>query len=299
MSQDKIWSKIKSKVLDFKPDEYSPSDWKEMEKLLAANPGPGNSKTGLINSRLFLIILANLLLLSIVSAVFLYNRPHETADTYEAVTEESDQAQNSAPIFSENTGTIEKTPSSASANENTLAVSQNLINPQADRAIKKGSKQSLSAHTLKDIVQSWEGSPPASEATNVPLPISPSAFLKGTNDKTEASVDIHDEKTTTDERLTSLDAMNAIPTLPARALVAEVESLETTILPLPSKFDKRKLRFGAILGLNNSITDYRNLRTSHLPFGGLFVSMPLNRQLDLQLEGHIKFVNRYDLTQIY
>jgi len=64
------------------------------------------------------------------------------------------------------------------------------------------------------------------------------------------------------------------------------------------EFDKR-LRFGFLLGLNNTITDYSNLTTSHLPFIGLFINKGIANRWKIELGAQIKLVYKYDLEPFY
>lgn len=56
-----------------------------------------------------------------------------------------------------------------------------------------------------------------------------------------------------------------------------------------------KIRFGAMVGLNTTVTDYSSMSTSTLPLFGVFANKRIKEKLELQVEVHVKFVDNYDV----
>lgn len=99
---------------------------------------------------------------------------------------------------------------------------------------------------------------------------------------------------------TSKDAIFALPLLEFPVLNyhgkigLETNNISAAVVPV-NKASWGKIRFGAMLGMNATVTDYSSMSTSTLPLFGVFANKRIKEKLELQVEMHVKFVDNYDV----
>jgi hypothetical protein len=319
MSQQNNWDKLRSKVEGFRPDEYSPADWKEMETLLDS-AAPIRPKRGVLWALKlrswrgwavpFVAVLATAAFYMVQNARLDEHAPAVPAGNARSMPTEPVQP-TAGPLRPTSPGTA-TSPENGTATAENAAVPPGASNPaQAgiDRenalgqpmagqrpsgrtsAKEKGIDRGTGA--VPSIAGSAEGANTAAPSVTEP---GPTALTTGP----VASI----EEILMAETAARQGDMAAVPTpgLPVLAVPVSVPAHQApplATMPIRRVLGKKTARFGVVLGVNNSVTDYQDFTRSHYPFVGLFAARRLSGRWEAQLEGHLKTVDKYDLSQSF
>lgn len=302
------WNKIKIKILGHRPDEYSPADWAEMERLLDLENTAGSGSRRRFRSRwlrLLLPVSGGLLLVATVGAIAFFGLKtagNTDANTHgksltHASTAQPDAGEEAASngVFEQkNTGTqaAEKAvpPVFQQKNTGSRAAEKAMITQPATSG-RPGRKQPAGVATVNENQETVAAAPdvaPEVTGQTAPEPAMHEVFEQKTAEETADGVR---------ENLVAPGLLNALPLGALVVKTAPVPDAPAVNAPQPPlrRFLKQGLRFGALVGVNNSVTDSRNFRTSHLPFVGVFVAKTVSGRLEVQAEIHYKTVDNYRL----
>lgn len=321
MAQENTWNKIRSKVEEYKPEEYSPADWDEMSALLDTE-----EKKRVVGMPLLswirslkggkLLLMAGVFVVSLAVAISLLRAP---------------AAQNRQQGLSTSTAsrqTETSSPWQPAVGEIASGAAQQPVETERQAAATHGqrSEKDNGPAQLADQHQSAKQGKRAAPhgrahqgLANGPA-YRPAAAGLGTADANDNGGGDQDSLLSA-ENHGSANGLTASETTVAAAdnrqgqIAGLLPSLAIahwaadSTAPALHDFDSPKpairkpadsaTRFGVVLGINNSITDYGQLKTSHLPFVGVFATKRISNRWEVQLEGHFKTVNNYDLFQTF
>jgi len=325
---DKNWDVLGNKVSEYEPNEYTGNDWAAMEKMLDTKPVSGYHFLKIY----FPIILSALLL---VAGFVLLNNYHQGGESTKLGSEvtsqgEQERQQNNSTINRSDTnsnilnienaqpsrqyeiGNAEKKLNSIKI-ENKIPGAKDADTKVIDR-VEKNKQKNLEIASARNYSNRPLSNLGFSESNSIknnddisspsnPIFSSSKLVVDNTGSKIAVNREFDDQGggiagTTV---LNSNTKVKEIKILPALAL----NTLEIEEGDLPSRgtsmvdidiVDKR-VKFGLLVGLNNSVTNYDALTTSHRLFFGVFAKKRLSKKWELELGAQIKYVDNYDLVQ--
>lgn len=284
-NQNNIWSNIKTRVQNHEPDEFTNKDWAEMEALLNAEVKKPFYLNGQFLKRLSILLLIGGLSFWLWS---LNMAPKE------------DLAEKSAPQLE-----VKKADSNLDKSVNTkipksIQETENQLTKNSVK-VEKIDNETLNENEILNQNQN----------ENLNQKVSVSNLLVDTeteqqklpSDNSQLSV-IHravtelPNESTQKRELINLTEVGSLPlNMLEKSPVFDFNEVE--IYNGPNRLLFGKWHVGFLFGINNSITDYQNLRLSVMPHIGLFASKTLARKLEFQIEAHLKTVVNYNETQTF
>ncbi|MEO1257731.1 MAG: hypothetical protein AAFZ15_03010 [Bacteroidota bacterium] len=312
------WDDLGKKVSAYVPDEFSPSDWEAMEKMLNDLPAKNGNQ---INGHFYLKGFA-IGLLIIAAALFVYLKINSGLEENTTVTSveknvgQSNEGERKLEVVTDlvNNNTEKNNSKNQEINNgvNTLeneeknnsveiknSIAANTGNNFTDKSGENNLLNTAAANEENNLTENYGSADLATGDLNLRMAAEEKFVSEGNPDLAATgpieSINLKEEK----EVVIDLEPIDLLTTVELLPLDAEAEILGAgteSVLPVKNKFSKRT-RFGVLLGLNNAIVDYEAMTTSHLPFIGFFANKKISEKLELQAEVHLKTVNNYDLRQ--
>lgn len=298
---DKFWEKFGEKIRDYQPDGYSQADWAGMEELLSGTRPP--AATGR-KRKAFLLAAFLLAFLAITAiAVLLPSRLANSTSRPEAAADLENAAQTNTPAPTENAAGRDGKHGPARGNEKEENKVRTLNKPVVESP-NSGVGEGPATAKATPQPDMPESSPAPLAKTQgaglAPLPqleisepgalpeVLPPATAE--SKKGPASMEIETGK------LPELRADQPAPAIGAIPLPRSLNSPPAGAIASASALKPARNWYGGILlGLNNTITDYRSLSYSATPLLGFFGGMEWNYKWGIQAELHAKYVNNYNL----
>lgn len=288
---DKFWEKFGEKIRDYQPDGYSQANWAGMEELLSGTRPPAAAGR---KRKAFLLAACLLAFLAITAiAVLLPSRPEATADLGNAAPPNTQApAENAAgqngkpgPTSDNKVRTLNK-PQVESLNSRVgEGPAAAIATPQPDKPKRENGAAPLTK---------TQGAGPAhfrQQEISEPGAL-PEALPPATAESEEAPAPVEIET----GNLPELRADHPAPAIGAIPLPRSLNSPPAGAIESASALKPGRNWYGGILlGLNNTITDYRDLSYSATPLLGFFGGVEWNYKWGVQAELHAKYVNNYNL----
>ena len=324
---DNNWDNLGSKVSEYTPDEFIASDWDTMESMLNPPVAPAASLTILLkkNAPLFVSIVA-LSMATFVMVTSLSDKEISINNSTAATVIEVETARQNDNVTKSTVATDVSVLTNALQNEIATQESTTSVSEQPAKTetianeettgknVSSSSNQTInnskSANTSKVIESKTNNNTPANNKiyfNQIPIQKSKNLISDTTSIENDESNLIFAQSrfynTNTENLLLNSVERNTLVGEPIPSLgIAAIDSPEFEFSAPPANkvvtnpIDKR-IKFGVQFGLNNSITDYSSLRTSHLPFGGIYIKKRLSEKWEIQLGAQMKFVNNYELNR--
>lgn len=320
MSQANNWDKLKSKVEGFRPDEYSPADWKEMEALLDS-AAPIRPKRGVLWALKlrswrgwavpFAAVLATASFFVVQNARF--DEPQ--LDPASTATEQAQpKAKTEQPVLSATAVSPEPGTGAAGAarvlpgdaNLPTVGIdgenktAKPLQQPAFSKQPASLGSQALEGKKMGALGTAGTGPAPhrAGPETGLPTAAASAPALLPTAPAAEGE-EVVLEETAARKGTPAAVEMPVLPEFTGVGAAPAYQVPPPATTPIRRALGNKKARFGMLLGVNNSVTDYQDFTRSHYPFVGLFATKRLSERWEAQLEGHLKTVDKYDLSQSF
>jgi len=319
---DKNWDILGSKVSEYTPDEFSTNDWEAMDSILNANAaiGPHFLKTYIPIALSASILIAVFVL---INTIYRDGKPTELSLETTNRKARGGQQYNSTPNRGEANATmlniediesneqLEKANLENSSDRSILENKMRSIKEVNNKAIHKVANINLEIASLRSYNNKYSNnlSFPISKSKKSnndnfspsnPIALSLELAVENEQSKIGANSEPSDQETgSSNTTSSSNDKVKEIKNIPALAL----NTLELQYDDRSFRFNEmisvvdvdKRVKFGLLIGLNNSITDYTALTTSHKPFFGIYAKKRLSKKWTLQLEMHYKTVDNYDL----
>lgn len=302
------WDELGKKVSEYVPDEFSPDDWAEMEKMLEDAP----VNTGFrINGSMFLKGLGFLFILS-VAAYFIIQQKENEMEVGSATSEEIMEI-NRTIGQSEKLSKIE----SFALNEiNKSNKEEGVLNGKNNEKIRQNNSTKAEysdGGTIRNSIVDNGSNFIGDNNLMIKNDNSDSNDLKSYENIKDFKL-INSEKINQEmkeEKLenkilsendfvdfSNISYLSFMPLKTISTEEGEVEAAKLNVkIPVQNESFNSRVRFGALVGLNNTITDYSSLTTSHLPYLGVFANKRMSPKWEVQVEAHLKVVNNYDVLQ--
>ena len=321
------WDKIGEKLSGYVPDEYSAAEWKKMDQMLnnALTPNTGISFSVYLKGLAGVVVFA--------AGMYFIFKNHIHLNQEETIAENITLNENKRDNNNTSLNTLEnnlnKKKDDKANNQNkdnstplntfnkSLDTEESIANTKKNNPLNKKKYTygtAINNENLEINTNTKKKEKPEQFSTTIEN--SPSNLMdlfdnpKGDSKKTELNPSllankkenaenplIHKNKTMPPQG----GAISALPLLGFQPFNTsenklDTKDLDTKINPIKKPKNKR-IRMGAIVGVNSTITDYSSLATSTQLFFGLFTSKRISEKLELQLEAHFKYVNNYNVEQ--
>ncbi len=320
MQQENNWDKLKSKIQAYSPDEYSPADWKEMEALLKTQAPPIKGLRGKAWKwpGRFLTSWGLLLLASVTATALWLNYSGKTSRKA-VIQANSNQVENAgnvhdAPLQTTENAAVDSSQQLMEGGKTAIRILSEKFQsgnsnaaltsgkPDARNKAKTGYPSTVNSNGLEGISRQENLKTGKGSSLDMPQTADESPVQNGQPIPENPTLKF-DSSANTDVSRNNLEGLSMLPTLEFSGLETNpnLPDMQELIFPKSSirKPFSKKIRMGAVLGVNNSIVDYEQFETSHFPFLGLFAFKRISPRWEAQVEAHIKSVYNFDLEQTF
>ena len=336
---DKNWDALGEKITNYVTDEYSNEDWVEMDKMLhQPNSSFIQFLNQYVFVGVSIIILVSATILfgigffseamdkrhhSMISASQNESETKSTSDSSEYSNATStNRITNRQTIFENETKiggsknsksvqqgetktTIEATRNKNIASQNTTLKSSE--NSQAQRNRLRAAQYSKSTTKILKKIKHNIIPSNINLSANENSHLSTRANIEANNDLSNRLASDKEtwqlSQSLVNNTMNANEIPNFLPSLNIQLFeskeYARIKIEEPAEQMIDTKFLDKRVQFGLLIGLNNTIIDLESATSSHTPLFGIFANKNLSEKWGIQLGTQIKYVRNYELEQTF